>query len=102
AVVRLRCNNTKYELVEQTRTDKNGYFLFMPLKLTTMAFHKCRVHLVSSPMGNCSVPTNFHGGVSGAALVPSPTPPAKPVPVQFFNVGPFAFEPHKILPCRHY
>ncbi|KAL6546603.1 hypothetical protein OROMI_022324 [Orobanche minor] len=100
AVVKLQCNNTKYGLVEQTKTDKNGYFFFMPQKLTTAAFHKCKVFLVSSPVAACNVPTNLHGGSAGALLVPNAKAPAK-APFQLFSVGPFAFEPHKKLPCQY-
>ncbi|KAL6562123.1 hypothetical protein OROGR_003130 [Orobanche gracilis] len=100
AVVKLQCNNTKYGLVEQTKTDKNGYFFFMPQKLTTAAFHKCKVFLVSSPVAACNVSTNLHGGSAGALLVPTVKSPVK-APFQLFSVGPFAFEPHKKLPCKY-
>jgi hypothetical protein len=100
AVVKLQCNNTKYGLVEKTETDKNGYFFFMPHKLTTMAFHKCKVFLISSPVANCSVPTKLHGGAAGALLIPSAKQPVK-APFQLFSVGPFAFEAHKKLPCHY-
>ncbi|KAI3456254.1 hypothetical protein Pfo_012917 [Paulownia fortunei] len=105
AVVKLQCNNTKYSLVEQAKTDKNGYFFFMPQKLTTSGFHKCKVFLVSSPLPTCSVPTNLHGGAAGAILIPTPKPPVttpiKPPPFELFTVGPFAFEPPKKLPCHY-
>ncbi|KAL6567401.1 hypothetical protein OROGR_001069 [Orobanche gracilis] len=100
AVVKLQCNNTKYGLVEQSKTDKNGYFFFMPHKLTTAAFHKCKIFLVSSPVAACSVPTNLHGGSAGASLIPTARAPVK-APFQLFSVGPFAFEPHKKLPCQY-
>ncbi|KAL2473634.1 Non-classical arabinogalactan protein 30 [Forsythia ovata] len=101
AVVKLQCNNTKWGLVEQTKTDKNGYFFFKPSKLTTAAFHKCKVFLISSPLVTCSVPTNLGSGASGAILIPSLKPPVKPLPFQLFTVGPFAFEPAKKVPCHH-
>ncbi|PIN04388.1 hypothetical protein CDL12_23071 [Handroanthus impetiginosus] len=106
ALVKLECNNTKYRLVEQAKTDKNGYFFFMPQKLTTAGSHKCKVFLVSSSLTNCSVPTNLHNGAIGAILVPTPkppvsapAPPVKPPTFELFTVGPFAFEPPKKLPC---
>ncbi|KAG8385541.1 hypothetical protein BUALT_Bualt03G0055900 [Buddleja alternifolia] len=99
AVVKLQCNNTKYGLVEQTKTDKNGYFFFMPQKLTTSGSHKCKVFLISSPVANCSVPTNFHGGAVGAILMPPKAPIDNNPKFLLFTVGPFAFEPHKKLPC---
>ncbi|KAK4399127.1 hypothetical protein Sango_1388200 [Sesamum angolense] len=107
AVVKLQCNNTKYSLVEQTKTDENGFFFFMPQKLTTAGSHKCKVFIISSPLATCSVPTNLHGGAVGAILMPTnkapvPVPaPTKPLPFELFTVGPFAFEPHKKLPCHY-
>ncbi|CAA2973052.1 Hypothetical predicted protein [Olea europaea subsp. europaea] len=100
AVVKLQCNNTKWGLVEQTKTDKNGYFFFKPSKLTTAAFHKCKVFIISSPLPTCSVPTNMGSGAFGAILIPSRKPPVKPLPFQLFTVGPFAFEPAKKVPCH--
>lgn len=110
AIVKLQCNNTKYKPVEATaKTDKNGYFFLMPKNVTTAASHKCKAFLVSSPSKTCNVPTNLHSGSTGAILIPAPvTPPGtaapKPAPVpslpyQIFNVGPFAFEPSKKVPC---
>ncbi|CAA2983858.1 non-classical arabinogalactan 31-like [Olea europaea subsp. europaea] len=103
AAVKLQCNNTKYHLVEQVTTDKNGYFFIMPKMLTTAGSHKCKVFLVSSPKANCSVPTNLHGGAGGAILKPSTKPPVtdRPLPFQLFTVGPFAFEPHKNVSCHY-
>ncbi|KAL0300714.1 UNVERIFIED_CONTAM: hypothetical protein Sradi_6348200 [Sesamum radiatum] len=101
AVVKLQCNDTKQSLVEQTKTDKNGYFFFMPPKLTTPTAHKCKVLLVSSPLPQCGVPTNLHGGATGATLIPAVKPPVKKQPFELFTVGPFAFEPHKKLPCHY-
>ncbi|XP_059670831.1 non-classical arabinogalactan protein 31 [Cornus florida] len=95
AVVKLQCNNTKYPLVQEAKTDKNGYFMLSPKKVTTYAFHKCKVFIVSSPMATCNKPTNLHGGLNGAVLMPHkqpPPPPTQPLPFQLFSVGPFAFE----------
>lgn len=104
AVVKLECNNTKYRLKELKTTDKNGYFLFLPKSLTTAGSHKCKVTLVSSPLAACSVPTNLHGGATGALLFrgrkpPVDTPPKK-LPFELFTVGPFAYEAPKKLPCH--
>lgn len=102
-MVKLQCNNSKTSLVEQKTTDKNGYFFFMPQKLTTSGSHKCKVFLISSPSAACSVPTNLHGGAVGAILARKPpvdTPP-KPLPFELFTVGPFAFEAAKKLPCHY-
>ncbi|XP_011087017.1 non-classical arabinogalactan protein 31-like [Sesamum indicum] len=103
AVVKLQCNDAKQSLVEQTKTDKNGYFFFMPPKLRTLTAHKCKVFLVSSPLPKCGVPTNLHGGATGATLIPAVKPPVKikKQPFVLFNVGPLAFEPHKKLPCHY-
>ncbi|KAK6133445.1 hypothetical protein DH2020_032813 [Rehmannia glutinosa] len=105
AVVKLVCNNTKTSLIEQTKTDKKGYFFFRPQKLTTAGYRKCRAYLVSSPSAKCSVPTNLHGGATGAILIPSVVPPVKTPkktpPFSLFTVGPFAFEAHKKLPCHY-
>ncbi|XP_042026251.1 non-classical arabinogalactan protein 31-like isoform X2 [Salvia splendens] len=103
AVVKLECNNTRKTLVEHKTTDKNGYFLFMPQKLTTSGSHKCKVSLVSSPSPTCTHPTNLHGGAVGAILMRKPplqTPP-KPLPFELFTVGPFAFEAAKKMPCHY-
>ncbi|KAL3820457.1 hypothetical protein ACJIZ3_006362 [Penstemon smallii] len=99
ALVKLQCNNTKYPLVEQTKTDKNGYFFFMPQKLTTSGSHKCKVFLVSSPIVTCGVPTNLHAGAAGAILFPTVIQTESKFAL--FTVGPFAFEPHKNLPCTN-
>lgn len=100
AVVKLQCNNTKYRPVEATATtDRNGYFFLMPKNVTTAASHKCKVFLVSSPLKTCNVPTNLHAGSVGAILVPVTKLPVPPPPYQIFNVGPFAFEPSKKIPC---
>ncbi|XP_060193060.1 non-classical arabinogalactan protein 31-like [Lycium barbarum] len=107
AVVKLVCNNTKKPLVEQGKTDKNGFFWIMPKLLTSGAYHKCKVFLVSSNNSYCDVPTNYNGGISGALLKYTPFP-KNPVPVKpkfdVFTVGPFGFEPSKKVPCKklHY
>ncbi|KAJ8545516.1 hypothetical protein K7X08_018099 [Anisodus acutangulus] len=106
AVVKLACNNTKYHLTSLATTDKNGYFFIQPKWLTTAGYHKCKVFLAKSPKQECSVPTNFHNGQTGAMLIPAPPSPmsSKPVSnepvVKLFDVGPFAFEPSKNLPCK--
>lgn len=104
AVVRLQCNNTKYPLVNETKTDKNGYFIIKaPKTITTYGSHKCKVFVVSSPLATCNKPTNLHYGVKGAILLPATKPPVSskrpPLPYDLFNVGPFAFEPSTKLPC---
>ncbi|MCD7461935.1 hypothetical protein HAX54_047420 [Datura stramonium] len=106
AVVKLACNNTKYHLTSLGTTDKNGYFFIQPKWLTTAGYHKCKVFLAKSPKQECSVPTNFHNGQSGAMLVPAPPSPMTSSKdtepgVKLFDVGPFAFEPSKNQPCKH-
>ncbi|KAG6416598.1 hypothetical protein SASPL_124031 [Salvia splendens] len=102
AVVKLQCNNSKTGMVETKTSDKNGYFFFMPQKLTTSGSHKCKVFLVSSPSAACNVPTNLHGGALGAILLRKPVDaPPKPLPFELFTVGPFAFEAAKKLPCHY-
>ncbi|KAH7836911.1 hypothetical protein Vadar_007324 [Vaccinium darrowii] len=112
ASVKLECNNTKKPLVEEGRTDKNGYFYIMgPKSITTFGSHKCKVSLSSSPTTACNKPTNLHNGVQGAILIPekvqppvqaplSPLPPHEPpmFPYELFTVGPFAFEPETKCP----
>nr|AST51877.1 TTS protein [Nicotiana velutina] len=108
AVVKLVCNNTKKTLVEQGKTDKNGFFWIMPKFLSSAAYHKCKVFLVSSNNTYCDVPTDYNGGKSGALLkyTPLPKPPAaSSLPVKLptfdvFTVGPFGFEPSKKVPCK--
>ncbi|XP_075504106.1 pistil-specific extensin-like protein [Primulina tabacum] len=103
AVVKLQCNNTKYHLEEQAMTDKNGFFFFMPHKVTTSGSHKCKVFLVSSPLSICNAPTNLNSGATGATLKatkPPLTTGDKKLPFKLFTVGPFAFEPLKKLPCK--
>nr|ACN60130.1 putative proline-rich protein [Petunia x hybrida] len=108
AIVKLACNNTKKTLVEQGTTDKNGFFLILPKMLSSGAYHKCKVFLVSSKNTHCDVPTNFNGGKSGALLkyTPLPKPPAtshlpvKPPTFDVFTVGPFGFEASSKVPCK--
>ncbi|KAL8108008.1 non-classical arabinogalactan protein 30-like [Apium graveolens] len=103
AVVKLQCNNTKYPLVVQGKTDKNGYFTVnAPKTITTYGVHKCRVFVVSSPEKKCDKPTNLRYGVKGAILERSTKPPVStktPSTFDMFNVGPFAFEPSTKKPC---
>ncbi|XP_052203471.1 non-classical arabinogalactan protein 30-like [Diospyros lotus] len=98
ATVRLECNNTKFHpLVQEAKTDKNGYFFIMAAKgVTNYGAHKCKVALVSSPSAACSKPTDLHSGKQGAVLIPKKPPVKdvpKPLPFELFSVGPFAFEP---------
>ncbi|KAK1368683.1 Pistil-specific extensin-like protein [Heracleum sosnowskyi] len=103
AVVKLQCNNTKYPLVVQGKTDKNGYFTVnAPKKITTYGVHKCRVFVVSSPEKKCDKPTNLRYGVKGAILQKSTKPPVSTKNAsafEMFTVGPFAFEPSTKKPC---
>ncbi|KAL6991081.1 hypothetical protein U1Q18_009201 [Sarracenia purpurea var. burkii] len=98
ATVKLECNNTKYRaVVQEAKTDKNGYFLIMaPNSITTFGSHKCKVSLLSSPAA-CSKPTDLHSGQKGAPLAAQKASPFRlphPLrPYQLFTVGPFAFEP---------
>ncbi|XP_047973987.1 pistil-specific extensin-like protein [Salvia hispanica] len=102
AVVKLQCNNSKTSMEEKKTSDKNGYFFFMPQKLTTSGSHKCKVFLVSSPSAACNVPTNLHGGALGAILLREPVDArSKPLPFELFTVGPFAFDAAKKLPCHY-
>lgn len=115
AKVKLVCNNTKKTLVEQAETDKNGFFWILPKLLSSGAYHKCKVFLVSSNNTYCNVPTNYNSGKSGALLKYTPPPmppspaPATHLPIKpptpkydFFTVGPFGFEPSKKVPCKKY
>ncbi|KAL3377243.1 hypothetical protein AABB24_003582 [Solanum stoloniferum] len=113
AKVKLVCYNTKKTLVEQAETDENGFFWILPKLLSSGAYHKCKVFLVSSNNSYCNVPTNYNDGKSGALLKytpPAPAPaPATHLPIKpptpkydFFTVGPFGFEPSKKVPCKKY
>ncbi|KAK2968474.1 hypothetical protein RJ640_030085 [Escallonia rubra] len=100
AVVKLECNNTKYRLVQKSKTDKNGYFFIMaPKSITTYGSHKCKVSLAFSPSATCNQPTNLHYGLKGAILMPSMSLPHPKLPLQVYSVGPFAFEPSSKVPC---
>lgn len=102
AVVKLQCNNTKKPMEELKTTDKNGYFFFMPAKLTTSGSHKCKVTLVSSPSKACTIPTKLHGGAAGAILYRSRTAPVdNKLPFHLFTVGPFAFDADKKIKCPY-
>ncbi|CAK9181821.1 unnamed protein product [Ilex paraguariensis] len=95
AVVKLQCDNSRYQLEIEATTDKNGYFLIFPQgrkSVTTASNHKCKVSIVSSPLAYCKIPTDLNDGITGAALERSPTPPLQ-LPFELFSVGPFAFEP---------
>ncbi|KAL7242432.1 hypothetical protein ACSBR1_014916 [Camellia fascicularis] len=95
AIVKLECNNTKYPITQEGKTDKNGYFFIEgPKKITNYGAHKCKVFLVSSPQVQCSNPSNLHDGKVGATLKRSEKKPSDPpLPYELFSVGPFAFEP---------
>ncbi|KAA8519776.1 hypothetical protein F0562_014032 [Nyssa sinensis] len=105
AVVKLQCNNTKYPLVQEGKTDEHGFFFIMPpKKISTYGFHKCKASLVSSPSAYCNNPTNLNDGLKGAILKPLKPPvgrPLHPLPYEIFSVGPFAFEPSSKLGCPH-
>ncbi|KAK9085315.1 hypothetical protein Sjap_025726 [Stephania japonica] len=98
AVVRLQCNNTKYPLSQEAKTDKNGYFLVQGAKrVTNYGAHKCKVFLGSSPLDSCSKATDLHHGMSGATLnyqkPPSDHSSTPALPFSLYTVGPFAFAP---------
>ncbi|CAL0309339.1 unnamed protein product [Lupinus luteus] len=93
AIVKLECNNTRFRpLVQTVKTDKNGYFYIeAPKTITTYAFHKCKVFLVSAPTN--LKPSNFHGGIEGSLLKPQKPFVSNKLPFLLFNVEPLAFEP---------
>ena len=94
ATVKLTCKNSKYKLVVQAKTDKNGYFFLQaPKTITSFGAHKCTVSLVSSPLASCSKPSNLHGGLKGANLKPEKPFVANKLPFILYTVGPLAFEP---------
>lgn len=92
AVVKLQCNNTKYKLVQTSKSDKNGYFYIeAPKSITTYGAHKCNVVLVSAPNGLKA--SNLHGGITGSLLRPEKPFFYQKLPFMLYTVGPFAFEP---------
>ncbi|PKI51234.1 hypothetical protein CRG98_028382 [Punica granatum] len=99
AEVKLECNSSSRPVGGTMKTDKNGYFFIMaPKTITTYAFHKCKVSLVSSPpAAMCKKPSDLHGGISGATLRPEKPFMANKLPYMLFTVGPLAFEPQ----CPH-
>ncbi|XP_024003942.1 non-classical arabinogalactan protein 30 [Eutrema salsugineum] len=98
AVVRLLCKNKK-NVISETKTDKNGYFLiYAPKTVTNYGIKGCRAYLVKSPNSKCSKVSKLHGGYMGSVLKPVVKPENSTVIVNkltygLFNVGPFAFEP---------
>ncbi|EOA29043.1 hypothetical protein CARUB_v10025298mg [Capsella rubella] len=98
AVVRLVCKNKKSSISE-TKTDKNGYFMFLaPKTVSSYAIKGCRAFLVKSPDAKCSKVSKLHGGDKGAYLKPVMKPGPSSVIINklkyaMFNVGPFAFDP---------
>ncbi|KFK36369.1 hypothetical protein AALP_AA4G114500 [Arabis alpina] len=102
ATVRLACNNTKRGLTMETTTDKNGYFFMLaPNKLTSYAFHTCRVSPTNpgpaAATVTCTVPSKLNNGTTGAMLKPSRSINIAEHDYVLFSVGPFAFEPA----CTH-
>lgn len=94
ATVKLICRNTKYKLVIQAKTDKNGYFFLQAPKIvTSFGVHKCTVSLVSSPLATCTKPSNLHGGLKGATLRPEKPFTANKLSFMLYTVGPLAFDP---------
>ncbi|KAK4772307.1 hypothetical protein SAY86_014082 [Trapa natans] len=95
AEVKLQCNSSRRPVVVSAKTDKNGYFFVKaPKTVTTYAFHKCKVSLVSSPSSSaCKKPSDLHGGLCGATLRPEKHFVANKLPFVLFSVGPLAFEP---------
>ncbi|CAL0313913.1 unnamed protein product [Lupinus luteus] len=96
AIVKLQCNNTKYNLVQTAETDKNGYFFLEgPKTLTNYGAHKCNVVLVIAPTG--LDPSNLNGGITGSPLRLEKTYDSPKGLFTVYSVGPFAFEPK----CPH-
>lgn len=94
ATVKLQCNNTRYPIEAQGKTDKNGYFYIeAPKTITNYGAHKCKVFLVSSGLATCPKPSNLHGGYTGAVLKPEKAFVSKKLPFVLFSVGPLAFNP---------
>lgn len=62
--------------------------------ITNIGAHKCKAFLLpSSPLANCSKPTDLNGGLSGGTLRPDGKYDLEGLPLTVFSVGPFAFEP---------
>ncbi|KAI7981126.1 Non-classical arabinogalactan protein 31 [Camellia lanceoleosa] len=110
AIVKLECNNTKYPITQEGKTDKNGYFFIEgPKKITNYGAHKCKVFLVSSPQAQCSNPSNLHDGKVGATLKRSEKKPSNPpLPYELYSVGPLplnlppdAIDLFKIRLCKN-
>ncbi|KAF2548744.1 hypothetical protein F2Q70_00021136 [Brassica cretica] len=98
AVVRLLCKSKK-NIVAETKTDKNGYFLLLgPKTVTNYGFRGCRVYLVKSKDYKCNKVSKLFGGDVGAVLKPEKRKGKSAVVINqliygIFNVGPFAFDP---------
>lgn len=96
--MRLLCKSKK-NIVSETKTDKNGYFLLLgPKTVTNYGFRGCRVYLVKSKDNKCSKVSKLYGGDVGAVLKPVRNPGKSAVVINnltygLFNVGPFAFDP---------
>ncbi|KAK7302802.1 hypothetical protein RJT34_13698 [Clitoria ternatea] len=94
AIVKLKCNNTIYPVVQDGQSGKNGYFYMeAPKSVTSFGAHKYKVFLFSAPNNDLN-PSNLNGGVTGSLLKPE-----KPfvsqdhkLPFLLYRVGPFAFE----------
>ncbi|XP_013593095.1 PREDICTED: non-classical arabinogalactan protein 31-like [Brassica oleracea var. oleracea] len=98
AKVRLVCKSKK-NIVAETETDKNGYFMLLaPKTVTNFGFRGCRAYLVKSKDYKCNKVSKLFGGDVGAVLKPVKTPGKSSVVINkltygVFNVGPFAFDP---------
>lgn len=92
--MKLVCKNTKYRTVQTAKTDKNGYFLIKaPKTVTSYAYRKCKVSLVSSPLASCKKPSVLNSGRKGAVLRLKKSFVVNKLPFVLYSVGPFAFEP---------
>ncbi|XP_057949773.1 non-classical arabinogalactan protein 31 [Malania oleifera] len=105
ATVKLECNNSRMPVVEEAKTDKNGFFfIHAPKSVTTFGARKCKVFLVSPPADSpCTRATNLHDGSYGAVLDRLEKPPHGDVahlPYALYTVGPFAFEPAPAHPGK--
>ncbi|CAH2034146.1 unnamed protein product [Thlaspi arvense] len=69
AVVRLVCKRIKKNIVAETKTDKNGYFLLLaPKTVTNFGFTGCRAYLVKSKDYKCNKVSKLMDGDVGAKL----------------------------------